>query len=465
MKTNNVNYAIYLLILAAAALLLVACGGQGGGGGGNVTDQAYVVFAWNDLGMHCLNPTYDTAVILPPYNTIWAQVVKRGNLPQVVTSGITVEYRILDNTTSSNKRSYGQFWIYCLALFGISLQPDTGLNLDDPTVHNGLSGTMLNEGYHYQVSGIPLTPVDDSLVWNPYQVAVITVKDGTGTVIAQTRCTAPTSDEIHCDECHGTPGDIDSAFADILQKHDADPATGTNLSLPASQPVLCASCHSSPALGGGAPGAQNPPYLSTAIHGFHGDTGNVDPSPECYQCHPGQVTRCSRSVRHVEGNESNGNCIECHGSLANVASTVTSGGRIPWLNEPKCSSCHDAPSHTPSPIPEVDTGSTLYRNAAAPVHGGGSLSCSSCHSSPHAMVPSSQVTDNYQAIQYQGGSKTIGSCGTCHSDSRGILDIGEFAETHGGTGYEHRTNCHVCHTAVPTDQSKWPHEHQWTNSN
>jgi len=24
-------------------------------------------------GMHCLNPSYDTAVILPPYNTIWAR--------------------------------------------------------------------------------------------------------------------------------------------------------------------------------------------------------------------------------------------------------------------------------------------------------------------------------------------------------------------------------------------------------
>lgn len=32
----------------------------------------YVLFAWNDLGMHCLNPTYNTAVILPPYNTVCA---------------------------------------------------------------------------------------------------------------------------------------------------------------------------------------------------------------------------------------------------------------------------------------------------------------------------------------------------------------------------------------------------------
>ncbi|MFA6034485.1 MAG: hypothetical protein WC889_16420, partial [Myxococcota bacterium] len=36
----------------------------------------HVLLAWNDLGMHCLNPSYDSAVILPPYNTVWAQVVR-----------------------------------------------------------------------------------------------------------------------------------------------------------------------------------------------------------------------------------------------------------------------------------------------------------------------------------------------------------------------------------------------------
>ena len=44
-------------------------------------NSEYVVFAWNDLGMHCLNPTYDELVILPPYNTVNVQVVKRGNPP------------------------------------------------------------------------------------------------------------------------------------------------------------------------------------------------------------------------------------------------------------------------------------------------------------------------------------------------------------------------------------------------
>ena len=105
------------LAAVVSASLLSGCGGGGGdgggvlgegGGAGNVpaTSAAYIVVAWNDLGMHCLNPSYDTAVILPPYNTVWAQVLKRGNPPQVVTSGVTVSYRILNNTTSQGKDSF-----------------------------------------------------------------------------------------------------------------------------------------------------------------------------------------------------------------------------------------------------------------------------------------------------------------------------------------------------------------------
>ena len=34
--------------------------------GSTDTYGAYSVFAWNDLGMHCLNPDYNKLVILPP---------------------------------------------------------------------------------------------------------------------------------------------------------------------------------------------------------------------------------------------------------------------------------------------------------------------------------------------------------------------------------------------------------------
>jgi hypothetical protein len=412
-------------------------------GGINTTaTKSYVVFAWNDLGMHCLNPSYDTAVILPPYNTVWAQVIKRGNPPQLITSGVTVSYRMIMNTTSQ-KGLFAQFWTYGKQLFGVAPAVNYGLNLDDPTVSNSLSGTMLAKTDHFQVSGIPLTPVNDGNTWTPYQLAEITVKDGTtGAVLAQTRATVPTSHEINCAKCHGNSSDQAVVFNDILVKHDA--AQGTNLRN--SKPVLCASCHGSPALGQTGPGTANK-YLSQAIHGFH---GNLASPPNCYDCHPGALTQCSRSTKHTAAD---GNCITCHGTLTNVAATITSGARIPWTNEPKCVTCH-ASGIKGTAILGVDTSTTLYRKATD--HGG--MYCAGCHGSPHAMTPTNQATDNYQSIQYQGKAMTIGDCRVCHNTSRGGGN--DFADEHGNGNL---SACNVCHTgfANAANTASWPHQFQW----
>jgi hypothetical protein len=393
----------------------------------------YVVFAWNDLGMHCLNPTYDKAVILPPYNTVWAQVIKRGNPPQIVTAGLTAEYKILNNTYSYGKRSYGQFWDNVKVLFGTDLAKDKGLNLVDSNIHNGLSGQMIAETDHFQVNGIPATPVDDAGVWNPYQIAEITIIDGGGNVVAKTQATVPTSDDINCAKCHGS-----DPFSDILQKHDARHST----SLVTQAPVLCASCHASPALGGTSTTGN---YLSKVIHKSHASRNAA-----CYDCHPGQKSSCNRSKAHTAAD---GNCTTCHGDMNNVANTIISGSRVPWVNEPKCATCH-------SGIPEIDTGIILYRNSV----GHGKVYCVSCHSSPHAMVPSNQASDNYQAMQYQSKAKTIGSCGVCHSGSKGASgEIGDFGEQHGGSNPAQMTACNICHTSVPTQTAKWPHGYQWKN--
>jgi len=395
-----------------------------------LVNSDYVVLAWNDLGMHCLNPTYDQLVLLPPYNTIWAQVVKRGNPPTVITSGIKVNYSLVDNTYSYGKRSYGGFWDNSEKLFGSTIETDKGLT------GSGLSGEMVVSGNHFEIKGIPIVPVNDHDVWDPFQVIKITVSDLSGNVLISTQATVPTSDEINCKKCHG-----DNAFQDILAKHDA--ANGTNLL--GDQPVLCASCHPDPALGAPGNGAK---YLSEAVHTFHASTDAV-----CYDCHPGALTKCSRSLKHTADD---GNCTTCHGQLAEVGNSITQG-RIPWGSEPKCVTCHDG-------VDGVDTGDQLYRNST----GHGNLACPACHGSPHAMFPSREATDNYQPIQYQNFSsavKSFGSCGYCHDSSRGGGDIGEFSETHGGTKPEQVNACHVCHTVVPTDTARWPHAYTWKNSN
>ena len=397
-------------------------------------NMEYVVFAWNDLGMHCLNPTYNEAVLLPPYNTVWAQVVRRGNPPQIVTSGLTAEYRIIDNTYSYGKTDsfggdYAQFWDYAPTLFGIELAHNTGLNLDNPQIHNGLAGQMVARGDHFQVSGIPVSPVKDSNIWTPYQVAEIMIKTK-GKIVAQTRATVPTSDEINCAKCHG-----DYPFQDLMEAHDEMHET----TLVADKPILCASCHGSPALGIMKPGTAGI-FLSAAIHNAHATRDAA-----CFDCHPGENTQCNRSLAHTADD---GNCKTCHGTMEEVAESIKNGNRIPWVNEPKCVACHTG-------VAQVETGTTLYRNAIG--HGG--MYCTSCHHSPHAMYPSRENSDKYQPMQYQNADITIASCGVCHKTSKG--DGGdEFGEEHGGINGR-VSACRVCHTAVPTTLAEFPHSFQW----
>jgi predicted CxxxxCH...CXXCH cytochrome family protein len=422
----------------------------------------YVVVAWNDLGMHCLNPSYDTAVILPPYNTIWAQVVRRGTTPQIITSGISIDYRIINNTTSVSavKGTFAQFWdtFYMNKLFGTVLEPDTGLNLVDKNLHNRLTGAMVQKGNHFQVDGIPVTPVNDFGVKNPYQVAEITVKDTAGTVLAQTLATVPTSDEFSCGKCHF--GDDPNPFVDMLIKHDRNQGT----TLVSNRPVLCASCHGSPALG--APLTPGIKYLSQAIHGYHaGKTSPGGAAIGCNDCHPGPTARCNRSQAHSDptkvvpaiGNSESCSNINCHGDLSKIANDINKGLKVPWIDEPRCVNCHTG-------VTGVDTGATLFRNASG--HGG--LSCAGCHGSPHAMYPvsaaSSDQTGNYQAQQYQGAAKTLGSCiSSCHEHPTSRGGGSNILEEHGSGKFGGKTvSCGICHTGfVNPATGNWPHGYTW----
>ena len=68
----------------------------------------YVLIGWNDLGMHCISPSYKEMAILPPFNNLWVQVIQRGDPPQIVTSGVSIEYSVIDNTTVEGKTDFWQ---------------------------------------------------------------------------------------------------------------------------------------------------------------------------------------------------------------------------------------------------------------------------------------------------------------------------------------------------------------------
>ena len=269
-------------------------------------------------------------------------------------------------------------------------------------------------------------------------MAEVTVRNLLGKIVAVTRATVPTSDEINCAKCHGA-----DAFNDILSKHDANEST----TLMGMKPVLCAKCHGTMALGKAGRGPAGK-YLSEAIHGYHATKGT-----SCYDCHPGQTTRCNRSERHTSDD---GNCTTCHGTMTEIASSTLTG-RVPWVNEPACIKCH-------TDVSEIGSAELLYRET----RGHGNMMCSACHGSPHAMVPSLKESDNYQALQYQPYSdtpKSIASCGTCHDNSRGEEEeMSEFTEKHGGHNPEIINGCFICHTTVYANTSRWPHAYTWKNS-
>ncbi len=69
----------------------------------------YTLVGWNNLGMHCMDSNFSVFSILPPFNTIEAQLVDAsGNLVKSG-SGVTVTYQaVADPTGSINTTSAGK---------------------------------------------------------------------------------------------------------------------------------------------------------------------------------------------------------------------------------------------------------------------------------------------------------------------------------------------------------------------
>jgi hypothetical protein len=370
----------------------------------------YVVLSWNNLGMHCYSSDFQDMAILPPYNTLWAQVIKVQEPPQIVTAGIIVEYSFRDNTYSAGKDSRldkTNFWKYAKQLFGVDLAVNTGL------AGKALSGQMSLSGDHFVAEGIPLTEYRDSDVsdtdratWerHPYQLASIVVKDEkTGVELCRTSVVAPVSSELNCGKCHGDDGiatkrnainPTGKAQTNILSLHDKLNGDDYKVALMQSRPVLCASCHASNALG--TNGKQGIPNLSNAMHKRHQDLPEITPDTTgCYSCHPGSRTQCLRDTMSTNYKL---NCTTCHGAMANVARNLE-----PWKVEPRCdnNSCHGQGYALDKP---------LYNQSKAKT----GVYCAGCHDSPHAIAPSRQENDQIKFKDLQGSSGTLRDCIVCH---------------------------------------------------
>ncbi len=473
-----------------------------GGNNENKLAGDYVVIAWNDLGMHCMDKDFSVFSILPPYNTIHAHVIKRGHEPDKLSnSSVKVYYMAqADNDGTINTTSIGKtnFWEYVEKLFNVNLQPDIGLK-GFPMASLTPNEMEYSSMYRmFQAEGIPATPYDDDGTKDPYPLVKVIAKDLNGNTLAETTTVMPVSDEMSCFSCHGSNSGKAKALPEkpendpdpekdyrwnILKKHDEeieipqsvlDQLVSKGYSYQASlyqtakdgTPILCSACHKSNAIPGS--GVNGVPPLTQAMHSKHakpvansGKTGR----DACYLCHPGPQTQCLRGAMgsaHIE-------CQSCHGTMADVGSSTREG----WLDMPTCQQCHQEGKRYKTvfqnnviggSLREVvdnrfatkpDTpvkGKSLYRFSKG--HGG--LQCETCHGSPHAIYPSSLAKDNLQIEKLQGYKGTLRECFVCHKDQipltankgpHGMHTIGQkWVEEHGDYVEDHGyNNCKACH--------------------
>lgn len=480
------------------------------------TTSAFRVLAVNDLGMHCGDLDTRITSILPPFNVLHAQVVRRGSTgadrpTRLGENQVTVRYSaaanpndpVLLNTDSILDPGFNgvyktNFWdvarqaydpFYPAAVLPLFYPPaanilDLGLPAPDLerlylgdgvlaadqqsmpgrlapySVTSGNSMQSFSQyvgtqpffnafpfGYNapvnwFEAAGIPITAFDDFGRENAYPLMRVqataapgnTLGVAAGTVLASLDTVVPVSGEADCKACHAATVDggngsgivplgstavsiDDPQFGNvprpvsvewatdknILKLHDVKHTTqlisGTTADFPiagtaAFKPVVCQSCHYTPALDLAHVGPNdvngrqqsNHKSMSAVMHASHADvTGtngerlfpDMPPPPNrnpavaqqvleqtCYTCHPGKRTQCLRGAMGQAGSV----CQDCHGNMAQVGDDFSrnqpGGGfllfpdfytnvntpRVPWANQPGCGSCHtgDAVSNLPA---------------------------------------------------------------------------------------------------------------------
>jgi hypothetical protein len=459
--------SVLVLIIAGITMRLQAVNG------------GWTLLGWNNLGMHCMDSDYSVFSILPPYNTINAQLIDPTGKLVTSPQGATVTYQAIAdpdgsiNTTSDKKTN---FWDRLQDLFGVTLPVDAGLaGRNMPGSGNEPQAMIFDAGaFQFTAEGIPITPFDDTGNKNYYPMMHLVAHDAAGNILATTDIVLPVSDEMDCRACHASdaadaarpaggwvhhPDPERDYRLNILLRHDQNLLTYAGyqdiLRTAGYAPqglyataayngrsILCARCHLSNALPG--TGVAGLPPLTQAVHSLHG--GVTDPTSgqlldssanrsACYRCHPGSETRCLRgsmgSAVAQDGSLAI-QCQDCHGSM----SAVGVAGRQGWLDEPKCQSCHTGTAtqnrgqirftsaFDPQGNPRLPASNTFATNADTPAPGvslyrfssaHGRLQCEACHGSTHAEFPSLHAADNIQSLQAQGHVGTISDCISCHN--------------------------------------------------
>ena len=485
MKTKNLKYPLATALLLPLSLL--AANNQ--------------ILGWNNLGMHCMDSDYSVFSILPPYNTIEAQLIVGGKL---VTngSGYTVTYQaVADPSGSLNSTAMGKgnYYTYAQSLFGAVLAPEGGLaGWSMPGINNTPQAMLFEQTNQpavgvftpvnwFRAEGIPISPFDDAHNKNPYPMMRLIAKSGS-TPIATNDVVLPVSDEMDCRLCHAS-GTQDAAKPaagwiwsgiqerdfrlNILRLHDehqfaqhgalyqeALAARGFNPQglyrgvVADNKPVLCAACHASEALG--APSYGTIPPLTASVHSFHAhvldpiSSLTLDSSANraaCYRCHPGSATKCLRGAMGgaiANDGSMSMQCQSCHGNL----STVGSPNRVGWFMEPNCASCHTGTATS-------NNGQIRYASIFSNTNGTVRVPVNQTFST-QPNIPATGIS-LYRFSKGHGGLQ----CSACHGSTHA-----EFPSTHVNDNVRNikiqghagvMVECTACHTTTPTNYVGGPH--------
>ncbi len=347
----------------------------------------------------------------PP--TLRAQVILRGEAPSVLTENIQVTYRI-------------------------------------DTDNGPLIGNMTTAGTSFEATLAKIPQINKD--FRPYLLAEIeAVRDKK--VIATTRLKIGISTEIGCRNCHGGPwrqqgrtGLSRQTAAAILAAHDKRSKTRLGQEFIRGQIVVCSSCHADSSRGAaGQPGQLN---LSASMHGFHAAYLYKD-NNSCAFCHANSAQGATGSMEDLHGTLGF-ECTNCHGTLTDHAISLlkekqqaqkpgsgkllalladkgevaqaTIKGRMPWVMEPDCLTCHKG-FQPPDSSTAFNSWSADKNGLFAYRHSDeGVLLCASCHGAQHSLYPAnnpySKEVGNLQPLQYQSNPYPIGAnrgCAVCHT--------------------------------------------------
>ena len=418
-----------------------------------------VVLAFNDLGMHCADLGSYPFSILPPFNTVNAQVVRKGsrgsNRPLILNDTmVSLQYSAASSANdpvgagsiNSTSQNYGlfppttaedaiirktDFWddfdgvssIAELLFPGLHPVPDEGLQTvanyeegnahgrympgignpyysNDPQAFSGFDGTKK----WFTAQGIPMTSIDDAGRFNSYPLMrVQAVELGSGEVLATTDAVVPVSTEVDCRDCHA----LGEVGADSSVREGGPmfipPVTGDRVDVEAAAK-----------------------HNILLLHDFqHGTSFVADDQPVlCASCHrsnalaevggPGGISGISNMSAVMHG---------YHGRLQvnGTGDLIRDNSGEPVLIDP--------PDMSGSELPLIPTGEGIPMEQ----------NCFNCHPG--------KITQCFRGAMYTAGQK----CDDCHGDM--LAMGGEFPLTTGHIRepWADEPKCSSCHSGHGDD--------------